>query len=104
MAYLKKPQYRKVSPYYTTDVYGKFLDVISIRNITAYADDVKITITAAYEHRPDLLAYDLYGDAGLWWVFAVRNPNVLKNPIADFFSGQDILLPKSDTIKKDLGL
>ena len=99
-----KAQYRKSSPYYATDFYGQFLDVTTFRNITAYADDVKITITAAYEYRPDLLAYDLYGDAGLWWVFAMRNPNVLKNPIADFFAGQDILLPKTDTLKKDLGL
>lgn len=101
---LKKAQYRKTSPYYTSLTYGSFLDVMTIREITALPDDVKITITQAYEHRPDLLAYDLYGDASLWWVFAMRNPNVLKNPIADFFAGQMILLPKTETLKKDLGL
>ena len=99
-----KAQYRKSSPYYATDLYGQFLDVMKQRQISAYADDVKITITAAYEYRPDLLAYDLYGDAGLWWVFAMRNPNVLKNPIGDFFAGQDILLPKTENLRKDLGL
>lgn len=104
MAGIRTARYRKSSAYYTTGVYGHFLDTMTFRDITAYPDDVKMTITAAYEHRPDLLAYDLYGDAGLWWVFAMRNPNVLKNPIADFFSGQSILLPKTETLKKDLGL
>ena len=101
---LVKANYRKTSPYYATKTYGKFLDILEHRDITAVGDDVEMTITAAYEYRPDLLAYDLYGDAALWWVFAVRNPNVLKNPINDFFAGQVILLPKKETLKKDLGI
>lgn len=101
---IKKTNYRKTSAYFSTNLYGKFLDVMTPRTITAQGDDTEMTITAAYEYRPDLLAYDLYGDASLWWVFAMRNPNVLKNPINDFFAGQKILLPKQDTLKSDLGL
>jgi hypothetical protein len=104
MAVVKKTEYRKTSAYYSTNLYGKFLDVMTPRTITAYPDDAEMTISQAYEYRPDLLAYDLYGDANLWWIFAMRNPNVLKNPIADFFAGQLILLPKLDTLKTDLGL
>lgn len=101
---IKKTNYRKTSAYFSTNLYGKFLDIMTPRTITAYGDDTEMTITQAYEYRPDLLAYDLYGDANLWWVFAMRNPNVLKNPIGDFFAGQVILLPKQDTLKADLGL
>lgn len=104
MSNVKKTSYRKTSAYFATNLYGKFLDVMTPRTITAYGDDVEMTISQAYEYRPDLLAYDLYGDANLWWVFAMRNPNVLKNPIADFFAGQIILLPKQETLKIDLGL
>jgi hypothetical protein len=101
---VRKTVYKKTSAYYQTGTYGKFLDVMTQRSITPYGDDIEITITPAYEYRPDLLAYDLYGDAALWWVFAMRNPNVLKNPIGDFFAGQIILLPKISTLKTDLGL
>jgi hypothetical protein len=54
-------------------------------------------------HRPDLLAYDIYGDSQLWWVFAVRNKDVLKDPIYDFVPGQTIYLPQLADIKTALG-
>lgn len=104
MANIQKAKYRKTSAYFGTNLYGKFLDIMVPRTITAKSDDPEMTISQAYEYRPDLLAYDLYGDAALWWVFAMRNPNVLKNPIGDFFAGQIILLPKTETLKTDLGL
>ena len=97
-------KYSKTSPYYTTDTYGNFLDVMSYRSIPALVDDVVYTIDTIYEYRPDLLAYDLYNDAKLWWVFAVRNPNVLKNPLLDFRSGIAIQIPKKTTIMSALGL
>jgi hypothetical protein len=35
--------------------------------------DVKLTLTAKYNRRPDLLAYDLYGKAGLQWFILQYN-------------------------------
>jgi hypothetical protein len=40
----------------------------------------------------------------LWWVFAVRNPNVIKDPIFDFFPGQTIYIPNKNTLTTYLGL
>jgi hypothetical protein len=57
-----------------------------------------------YENRPDLLAYDLYGNAALWWVFIARNPNVIEDPLLDFRAGVSIYIPKKETLVKDLGL
>jgi hypothetical protein len=54
-------------------------------------------------HRPDLLAYDIYGDSQLWWVFVVRNKDVLRDPVYDFVPGQRIFLPKLETIKNAIG-
>jgi len=101
---LQTAEYSRTSAWFTTTTYGKFLDVMAYRDIPAYADDVQYTIAKTYEYRPDLLAFDLYGDAALWWVFAIRNPNVLVNPLNDFRSGQIILLPKKETLAKALGL
>jgi len=60
-------------------------------------------LTATYEHRPDLLAYDLYKDHKLWWVFAVRNRSVIKDPVFDMVAGVKIYLPKASTLQRVIG-
>lgn len=51
-------------------------------------------ITPKYNHRPDLMAYDLYGNAKLWWVFAHFNPDTLIDPIIDFKEGMTVVVPR----------
>ena len=66
--------YNASSPYYKTNlVAGQYLDILKIRPIPAEPDDVQYTIQVQYTHRPDLLAFDMYGDKNLWWVYAQRN-------------------------------
>jgi hypothetical protein len=96
--------YSKTSPYFTTNVTGSYLDLLSLRDIPAQSDDILFTVTQQYSNRPDLLAYDLYSDANLWWVFAVRNKSVIKDPVFDMMPGQKIYLPKLSTINSVLGL
>jgi hypothetical protein len=96
--------YAKTSAYYNTGLYGNFLDVMTYRTFTKAESDASITINKTYAYRPDLLAYDLYGDADLWWVFTARNPNVLRDPIFDFLPGVQIYVPPQATLVQDLGL
>jgi hypothetical protein len=49
------------------------------------------------------LAFDLYQDSNLWWVFYQRNPNTLTAPPLDFKPGVKIFLPKLNTLKETLG-
>jgi len=91
------------SPYARTPIINGYLDVLSFIDIPAESDDVQYTLTTPYMHRPDLLAYEIYNDPELWWVFAVRNKDVIKDSIYDFIPGQTIFLPKLSTIKKILG-
>lgn len=100
---MAKVQYRTTSPYFQTNTYGSFLDVMANRKITKNADDVLYEIDSVYEYRPDMLAFDLYGDSALWWVFAQRNPNALKDPLFDFRAGLRIYIPKKTTLHQDLG-
>lgn len=95
--------YTKLSPYYTTQLNGSYLDVVNFRQITGETDDINFTVTSQYEFRPDLLAYDLYGDVNLWWVFSVRNKDKIKDPIYDLFAGQTIYLPQLSSLRKTLG-
>lgn len=96
--------YNQVSPYYATGYSQFFLDVMVNRPIPKYVDDQYFTINKTYQYRPDLLAFDLYDNAGLWWVFYQRNPNTLQKPPLDFASGTKIYLPKITTLQSVLGL
>ena len=97
-------EYSKYSPYYNTKTFGMFLDVLNFRTITKNPLDIQHTIAPTYKYRPDLLAADLYGNSALWWVFAARNPNVIKDPIFDFYPGQVIYIPAKENLVTDLGL
>ena len=96
--------YKNTSPWYNTPRQQNYLDVLKIRPVSAEPDDFLFNITAQYSYRPDLLAYDLYGDANLWWVFAQRNMDVLQDPIFDFVPGNKIYIPKKTSLFTVLGL
>ena len=96
--------YDATSPYYATPFSQFYLDSMTNRPIPKEDDDLQFTINLTYQYRPDLLAYDLYKDSALWWVFAVRNPNVLKDPVFDFVPGATIRIPKKETLAEALGV
>jgi alpha-L-fucosidase len=96
--------YKNTSPWYTTQVKNNYLDVLTIRPVSAEPDDFYYTIEAQYAYRPDLLAFDLYGTTQLWWVFAQRNMNVIEDPILDFVPGTGIYICKKASLTKVLGL
>lgn len=75
------------------------MDVLTLRAIPANSNDRLVTIEAKYENRPDKFAHDTYGSARLWWVLAVRNPDTLIDPIADFKAGVQIFVPTAETIQ-----
>lgn len=96
--------YDAASPYYNSEVTDNYLDVMVNRPIPKYESDFLFTITNTYEYRPDLLAYDLYNNSNLWWVFAQRNPNILVDPLFDFRAGVKIFLPNRATLETALGV
>ncbi len=86
------------SPYYTTPIKDFYLDLWKNRNIPPQSDDQLITLEAKYEGRPDLLSFDLYGTPRLWWVFAIRNMDILIDPVEDMKAGMQIFAPTKDRI------
>lgn len=96
-------QYDSTSPYFTTGYSQFFLDVMTNRPIPKENDDQLFKINTTYQYRPDLLAFDLYDNAGLWWVFYQRNPNTLQAPPLDFVADTVIYLPKITTLRNVLG-
>jgi hypothetical protein len=96
--------YSKFSPYYSTKQNNLYLELLEIRPVPAEPDDYRYEIENQFKHRPDLLAYLVYGNAKLWWVFTQRNMDVLKDPIFDFVPGTVIYLPKKENLQRFLGV
>jgi hypothetical protein len=95
--------YNATSPYYATGYSQFFLDTMVNRPIPSQSDDLPFIINQTYQYRPDLLAFDLYDSAGLWWVFYQRNPNTLTKPPLDFAVDTLIYVPKISTLRSVLG-
>lgn len=100
----KTIKYKNSSPWSATKQNKLYLDLLTIRPVPAEGDDFQYVIENQYRHRPDLLAYDLYGDPKLWWVFVQRNMDVLHDPIYDFEPGTTIYIPKKSNLQQYLGV
>jgi hypothetical protein len=96
--------YASTSPYHNTVLWGPFLDVWPGVIIPPDVADAKYQIDPPYNLRPDLLAYDMYQDSNLWWVFAVRNPDVLIDPLFSFKAPAIIYVPPKAVVTKALGI
>lgn len=96
--------YKTSSPWKDTPIENNYLTVLRIRPVSSEADDFLYTIEPQYTYRPDLLAFDLYGDPKLWWVFTQRNLDTIQDPIYDFVAGTKIYIPKGNSLKQILGL
>lgn len=97
-------KYSASSPWYNTIQHDTYLDIWEPRSIPFSADDYQYTIQPQYNYRPDLLAYDLYGNSKLWWVFMQRNIDIIYDPIYDFRAGVTICLPQKSFLLSALGL
>jgi hypothetical protein len=84
-------------------VENTFLDVNTLPELPQSSTDEPYVIGSGYDERPDLLAYELYGSSRLWWVFALRNPDVIVDPIRDFKTGVSIFLPGADSVRNITG-
>lgn len=93
-------RYKSQSPYSKTKVRNGVLDVLTPIQIPKFDSDKDLLIDKIYNNRPDLLAYDLYGSTRLWWVFSVRNPDIIKDPIYDFVEGITIKVTDQKEISR----
>lgn len=97
-------KYGASSPWGTTRIIdNQYLDVLTVRSVPKMDDDVLYEVQPQFTHRPDLLAFSVYGTPKLWWVFAQRNMDILKDPVFDLEAGIKIFIPRQDKLQKFLG-
>lgn len=63
-------------------------------------DDEEVEITNKYHHRPDIMAKDIYGSSKYWFVFLLRNMDIIEDPIFDHVMGKKIMVPHPNSVKR----
>lgn len=97
--------YETTSPYFKTQQvtnYVNYLDFWQGSYIFPNSTDLFMELDHRFNLRPDLLSYNMYNTPQLWWVFALRNPDVIKDPIWDFKTGITLYVPMKDTLTRFL--
>lgn len=84
---------KEASQYKLTPIRNWYLDLWVPRSVPKSDFDEILIIPPEMNQRPDLLSFAQYGTPNLWWVFAVRNPNLINDPINDFVAGLEIFIP-----------
>lgn len=84
---------KDTSQYFNTGIKDWYLDLWQPRKVASSEFDKIIKIPPEYDRRPDMLSHYEYGTPRLWWVFTIRNPDVLVDPIEDFKAGVEIYVP-----------
>lgn len=84
---------KDTSQYLSTPIKNWYLDLWVPRSVPKSDFDKIIIIPPEFDQRPDLLSYQEYGTPKLWWVFSIRNPDLLIDPINDFVAGLQIYIP-----------
>ena len=98
-------KYSANSPYaFTPIVDDEYLDILVPRAIPISRLDLPYTIESQFHLRPDLASNEIYKTPKLWWVFAQRNFDVLKDPVFDFTAGTEIMICEPKTLFSYLGL
>jgi len=91
------------SPYHATPQLSWRMGIFVYRPILPSAGDKPFTLNLRHQHRPDTLAFELYGTPAYWWVFCARNPFLRANPVWDFIVGLEIMVSPSDYLHQVLG-
>jgi hypothetical protein len=97
-------KYPVSSPYSGTQQFSWRIGRYEHRDVPPSSDDTTIIVEARHRYRPDLLSYDLYGSPAYWWVFAVRNPELRRDPIWALETGLMITVPSRDYLNRIVGV
>jgi hypothetical protein len=90
--------FKRISHLNLTPIVDGYADLYVPPIVPDFTQIEVLTLTQKYNLRPDILAYELYGDAHFWWIFPLYNKNQILDPINDFKTGLVILVPTRNFI------
>jgi hypothetical protein len=74
-----------------------YLDTASLPSLADSGGDM-IEVPMECNNRIDLFSYKVYGSSRLWWIIALANADVIRDPIWDFRSGITVLVPRDPVL------
>lgn len=78
-----------------------YLDTSALpKLVSSYGD--YIVVPSECEYRMDLFSYQQYGSSRYWWIIALANADLFKDPIWDFVSGVTVFVPRDSTLLEKL--
>ena len=91
------------SQYFDTQlVDNAYLDIARIRPLISDVTDQEYTVPPKFANRTDLLAFELYNNPNLWWVFQLLNMDLIVDPQADLVEGLVIKITTADRVCGEL--
>lgn len=72
-----------------------FLDVGELPKIPLTNAD-RIQVPPECENRIDLFSYQQYGTSRLWWIIALANADIIRDPTWDFKAGMVVFVPRDE--------
>ena len=94
--------YNRYSPYKKTEQ-GWYLGTYNPIRLLPSEDDMIYVIPDKYHQQPWRLAKEIYGQERLYYVFALVNMGVLKDPLYDFKAGEVIRVPSKQRVERIVG-
>ena len=91
------------SPYSATPQTSWYLERFAVKAVPPDAGDQLFVLLSRHNFRPDTLSYDLYATMAYWWVFAMRNPRLRRDPIRSFTTGLTIIVPSASYVRQVAG-
>jgi hypothetical protein len=95
--------YPGTSPYSATPQTSWYLERFVVKPVSPDSGDQLFVLLPRHNFRPDTLSYDLYSTMAYWWVFAMRNPRLRKDPIWSFKAGLTIIVPSASYVRQVAG-
>ena len=80
---------------------GFYLDVAKLPVVSDLTGNY-VVVPAECENRIDLFSYQQYGSSRYWWLIALANADLIKDPIWDFTAGLTVLVPKDTALLEKL--
>jgi hypothetical protein len=91
-------EYTDKSYLYGVGTFKKFYLDSTILPALTNSTGTNVVVPPECENRPDLFSYQQYGSSRLWWIIALANADILKDPVWDLKSGMTLFVPNKDLI------
>ena len=80
-----------------TEFKNFYLGTSNLPSISMAVGD-RVQVPPECENRIDLFSYQQYGSSRLWWVIALANADIIRDPTWDFKSGMVVFVPRDTNL------